>query len=117
MKETAYEYVDFRYYTPSEFEKLGGLWPIRSGTNVAKANYAVGTRMIECYSIHVILNGSVDYTFEDGKARLRKGDLFCLYPAGSTAIRRPITRITRRFACIGWRWTDRRSCRSSRESG
>jgi AraC-like DNA-binding protein len=80
LKEHAHEYVDFRYYTPSEFEKLGGLWPIRSGNNVAKANYAIGTRMIECYSIHFVLNGSVDFTFEEGKERLRKGDLFCLYP-------------------------------------
>lgn len=80
MREYGHEYADFHYYTPTPFERLGGVWLIRSGRTSAKSNYAVGTRMIECYSLHFVLNGSVELLWEGGSAMLRKGDLFALYP-------------------------------------
>ncbi|TYP78117.1 AraC family transcriptional regulator [Paenibacillus methanolicus] len=80
MKEYGHELAAFCYYAPSAFEKLGGLWPIRSGHNIAKAGYAVGPRMIECYSLHVVLDGNVEFQAGEARATLRRGDLFCLFP-------------------------------------
>ncbi|MFB9326078.1 AraC family transcriptional regulator [Paenibacillus aurantiacus] len=80
MKEYGHEYAAFCYYAPSAFEKRGGVWPIRSGHNIAKANYSVGPRMIECYSLHVVLNGSVELQAGEEPVTLRRGDLFCLFP-------------------------------------
>jgi AraC-like DNA-binding protein len=80
MKDYGHEYADILYYTPTEFEKLGGLWPLRSGHNTAKVNYAVGPRFIECYSFHFVLSGSVALTYRNETVILSKGDLFCLHP-------------------------------------
>lgn len=80
MKEFEHEYGEHFYYTASEFEKKGGLWLVRAGWNKAKPNYAVGPKIIECYSIHFVLAGSVRLEYKDGTASLKAGDLFCLYP-------------------------------------
>ncbi|MBJ9992329.1 AraC family transcriptional regulator [Paenibacillus sp. S28] len=80
MIEYGHEYAEYLYHTPSEFEKSGGVWAIRAGRNKAKPNYQVGPRVIECYSVHVVLGGGVTLAFGGRTVRLRSGDLFCLFP-------------------------------------
>ncbi|MBW4084995.1 AraC family transcriptional regulator [Paenibacillus sp. S150] len=80
MKDYGHEYADIFYYTPNEFEKLGGLWPLRTGHNVAKANYSVGPRVIECFSFHFVLSGEVTLSGLGGETVLKKGSMFCLFP-------------------------------------
>jgi AraC-like DNA-binding protein len=80
MKDYGHEYANIQFYTPNEFEKLGGLWPLRTGQNIAKANYAVGPRFIECYSVHFVLSGSVTFSYTNETVTLSNGDLFCLHP-------------------------------------
>ncbi|MBM7567842.1 AraC family transcriptional regulator [Paenibacillus sacheonensis] len=80
MKEFEYEFAESLYYTASEFEKKGGIWPIRAGRNQAKPGYAIGPKIIECYSIHFVAEGAVEFEFKGGAATLEAGDLFCLYP-------------------------------------
>ncbi|MFB9327102.1 helix-turn-helix domain-containing protein [Paenibacillus aurantiacus] len=80
MKDLGHEYADILFYTPSEFEKLGGLWPLRTGHNVAKANYSVGPRVIECYSFHFVLSGAVTLSTMGETVTLTKDSMFCLFP-------------------------------------
>ncbi|KRE55941.1 AraC family transcriptional regulator [Paenibacillus sp. Soil750] len=80
MKEYGHEFAEYLYHTPSEFEKNGGLWIIRAGQNRAKSNYLVGPKVIECYSVHAVISGSVTLVHGNGTVQLCKGDLFCLYP-------------------------------------
>ncbi|MCR8632254.1 helix-turn-helix transcriptional regulator [Paenibacillus radicis (ex Xue et al. 2023)] len=80
MKEYAYEYAERLYHTPTEWEHNGGLWAIRAGQNLAKPNYAVGPRVIECYSLHFVLSGSLALAHGGQTVHLDKGDVFCLYP-------------------------------------
>ncbi|MGO4109116.1 AraC family transcriptional regulator [Paenibacillus sp. YAF4_2] len=80
MKDYGHEFADIFYYTPNEFEKLGGLWPLRTGHNIAKANYSVGPRVIECFSFHFVLNGTVTLSSLGETITLTKGSMFCLFP-------------------------------------
>ncbi|CAH1217055.1 HTH-type transcriptional activator RhaS [Paenibacillus allorhizoplanae] len=80
MKEYGHEYAEYLYHTPSEFEKNGGLWIIRAGQNRAKSNYQIGPKVIECYSLHAVICGTVSLVHGNETVHLRKGDLFCLYP-------------------------------------
>ncbi|GMK47887.1 AraC family transcriptional regulator [Paenibacillus glycanilyticus] len=80
MKDYGHEFADIIYYTPNEFEKLGGLWSLRTGHNIAKANYSVGPRVIECFSFHFVLNGSVTLSSMGETVTLPKGSMFCLFP-------------------------------------
>ncbi|UHA72476.1 AraC family transcriptional regulator [Paenibacillus sp. 481] len=80
MKEYTSEFAEHIYYTPSEIEKKGGIWPVRTGRNVAKPNYSVGSRIIECFSIHCITSGKLSFVHHEQSVMLTRGDLFCLYP-------------------------------------
>lgn len=80
MKEYSHEFAEYLFHTPSDFEKTGGLWIIRAGRNKAKADYQVGPRMIECYSLHFIISGSATFLYGNDTVTLSKGDLFCLFP-------------------------------------
>ncbi|BCG57149.1 AraC family transcriptional regulator [Paenibacillus sp. URB8-2] len=80
MKDYGHEYADIFYYTPNEFEKLGGLWPLRTGHNVAKENYSVGPRVIECFSFHFVLSGEVTLSSLGNTVVLKKESMFCLFP-------------------------------------
>ncbi|WP_127579731.1 AraC family transcriptional regulator [Paenibacillus koleovorans] len=83
MQESEFEFADFIYYTPSGMDKEWQLWPLRAGRNVAKPDYRVGPRRIECYSLHFVLDGAIRVEYGDGRVDLRRGDLFCLYPGKS----------------------------------
>lgn len=91
MKEFDHEFAEHIYYTASAFEKKGGLWPVRAGRNEAKPGYSVGPKIIECYSIHFVLEGAVDFEYKAGSATLSSGDLFCLYPHHKYLYRRAIS--------------------------
>ncbi|MCM3783819.1 AraC family transcriptional regulator [Neobacillus mesonae] len=80
MKDYGHEYADIYYYTPNEFEKLGGLWPLRTGNNIAKADYSVGPRVIECFSFHFVLNGCLTLSSMGKTVTLTKDSMFCLFP-------------------------------------
>lgn len=80
MQEYDYEYADFIYYTPGELDKAGRLWPVRAGRSLAKPNYKVGPKRIECYSLHFIREGKLRLTYGDRQVELQKNDLFCLFP-------------------------------------
>lgn len=80
LQEYEYEYADFIYYTPGDLDRDGQLWPVRAGRSLAKPNYRVGPKRIECYSIHFVLEGRIGLQFEDQRVELQKDDVFCLFP-------------------------------------
>lgn len=80
MREYANEFMEMWYHTPDEFDKTGGLWPLRVGRNVAKPNYQSGPRSIAFHSIHFVREGCVELQFGNQRIVLNKGDLFCLFP-------------------------------------
>lgn len=80
MKEYVFEYRDSCRYTPSEFDCLGGIWPLRAGRNVAKSNYSVGPRIIDWYSLHFIVSGSLSFSYGNETVQLSQNDIFCLQP-------------------------------------
>lgn len=80
MRETHHEFIESQYYLPTEFDKMGGVWPLKVGYNISKPNYHMGPRIIEYFSIHFVTQGRVLYTYKNQKSVLREGDVFCLYP-------------------------------------
>lgn len=80
LQEYEHEYADFIYYTPGDLDREGQLWPVRAGRTIAKPNYQVGPKRIECFSLHLILEGTVVLEFEGQRIELGKDDLFCLFP-------------------------------------
>lgn len=78
--EFPHEYADHWFYTPTPFEKSGGIWPIRAGKTFTKSNYKIGPRFITYYSLHFVLGGEGNFSQGAYKGALNKGDLFCLYP-------------------------------------
>ncbi|MDO3408925.1 AraC family transcriptional regulator [Saccharibacillus sp. CPCC 101409] len=80
MQEYEHEYARFIYYTPGELDREAQLWPIRGGRTIAKPNYRVGPKRIECYSLHFVLGGELAFEYDDRRIELRRGDVFCLFP-------------------------------------
>ncbi len=80
MQEYEYEYAEFIYYTPGYLDKEEQIWPVRAGRSIAKPNYRVGPKRIECYSLHFVHEGMVRLEFDDKRVDLQKNDLFCLFP-------------------------------------
>lgn len=80
MQEYDHEFAEFIYYTPGYLDKEAQLWPVRGGRSIAKANYKVGPKRIECYSLHLVLEGRLCLEFGDKRVELSKNDLFCLFP-------------------------------------
>ncbi|WP_256760391.1 AraC family transcriptional regulator [Cohnella sp. WQ 127256] len=80
MQETLVEYVDMWYFKPDGFAELGGVWPIRMGTNIAKPTYRIRPRQIPYCNIHFIHDGQVELIYGDRKVVLGKGDMFCKFP-------------------------------------
>lgn len=59
MKEDHHEFLDIIFFTPSEFEKAGGAWPIRIGRNIVKTNYHIGPRTTPYHYLLFVLEGKV----------------------------------------------------------
>ncbi|MCJ8008004.1 AraC family transcriptional regulator [Lederbergia wuyishanensis] len=80
MRETKHELIDCQFYFPSEFDLLGGVWPLKVGNNIAKPNYHIGPRVIEHFSIHFVVKGKVLYTYKNQETVLEAGDIFAIFP-------------------------------------
>lgn len=80
MQETPVEFIDLWYYKPDGFAELGGVWPVRIGTNIAKPNYRNGPRQTPYCNIHFIHEGNVEFVYNGEKVVLGKRDMFCKFP-------------------------------------
>lgn len=80
LQEYDHEFAEFIYYTPGCLDKEAQLWPVRGGRSIAKSNYKVGPKRIECFSLHFVLEGSMCLEYDDKRIKLGKNDLFCLFP-------------------------------------
>lgn len=67
-------------HVPDAFDKLGGLWPLHIGHNIAKPNYTNGPRQTTYADIHFVIEGNVLLHFGHDQVLLEQGDLFCKYP-------------------------------------
>jgi AraC-like DNA-binding protein len=97
MREYHNEYVDFFYYTPSDIEKNFNLCLVRGGRNMAKPNYMVGPKRIDCYSMHFVREGKLHVECEGVSVELEKGDLFVMFPGHSylyrTCVNEPLPQL------------------------
>lgn len=80
MQEYTNEFADKWLKLPSTLQQKGGIWIVRAGRNDAKPNYRIGPKIIECYSLHFILEGELLLEYDEKRVLLKKGDLFCLFP-------------------------------------
>lgn len=80
MKDFEFERAEFLYYNPSDWERMGLFWPVRSGISQARMNYRVGPKRIDYYSLHFVREGSLQLEFSGASHTLHAGDVFCLYP-------------------------------------
>lgn len=80
MKEDHHEFLDIIFFTPSEFEKSGGAWPIRIGRNMAKTNYHIGPRTTPFHYLLFVLEGEGTFIQNGQRHALRPRDAFCLFP-------------------------------------
>lgn len=80
MQETATEFVDLWFFKPDGFDELGGIWPVRMGSNIAKPNYRNGPRQTPYCNFHFIHEGRLQLVYGTGQAVLGRGDMFCKFP-------------------------------------
>ncbi|WP_028547421.1 AraC family transcriptional regulator [Paenibacillus sp. UNC451MF] len=80
MQEFANEFADIWLKLPSPLQQKGGMWIVRAGRNEAKPCYRIGPKIIECHSLHFILEGELTFEYDEKQVVLKKGDLFCLFP-------------------------------------
>ena len=80
MKEDHHEFLDIVFFTPSEFEKAGGAWPIRIGQNMGKSNYRIGPRTTPYHYLLFVLEGEGTLIQNGQEYPLRPRDAFCLFP-------------------------------------
>jgi len=80
MREYNMEYAEVHFQPFDTFAKAGGMWPSRIGRMRAKSNYKRGPAQISHYSLHFVLNGLVQLTYDNDKIVLGKGDVFCKFP-------------------------------------
>jgi AraC-like DNA-binding protein len=80
MQEYLHEFKEVLFRAPTELEKIGGVWPLRIGKNVAKPDYFVEPRKITFHSLHFVLNGSIHLVHNGSEFVLHQGDVFCLFP-------------------------------------
>ncbi len=81
MQEYAREFAEFRMQVPSELQRAGGVYLLRSGKNRAKPDYDVGPKKIECYSFHFVMKGGLLVWDERGRTfALQEGQMMCFFP-------------------------------------
>lgn len=80
MREDYHEFLEIHFFTPSNFEKTGNIWPIRLGYNIAKPNYHIGPRTSPYYYLLFVLEGTGTFTQNNVTYSLGKNDIFCLLP-------------------------------------
>ncbi|WP_366294949.1 AraC family transcriptional regulator [Paenibacillus sp. AN1007] len=80
MKEDHQEFLDILFFTPSEFEKASGAWPLRIGRNIAKSSYHIGPRTTPYHYLLFVLEGEGTFIQNGQQYPLRARDAFCLFP-------------------------------------
>jgi AraC-like DNA-binding protein len=80
MLEESCEFAERYFFTPTALEKVGGLWLVRLGRNIAKPNYHIGPRYVPYFSLHFVVDGCGIFQQEDDTYELAKGDVFCIFP-------------------------------------
>ncbi|MCU6710642.1 AraC family transcriptional regulator [Paenibacillus sp. J5C_2022] len=88
LKDYGHERAEFLYHTPSEWEKSGQLWMVRGGRSIAKPSYQAGPKRMDCYSLHVVIEGELLFECDDMRITAREGDLVCLFPDHTYTYRR-----------------------------
>lgn len=68
-----------KHFIPDNFSRIGGLWPVRMGRNTT-SNNKMDPKIIECFNVHFVLEGTIEFAFENNEATLTSGDVFCMYP-------------------------------------
>ncbi|TMV45253.1 AraC family transcriptional regulator [Paenibacillus mesophilus] len=76
----ARELADVRMRVPTELQKQGGVWVLRTGMTRAKPGYDIGPKRIEHYSIHFVLEGNLRLRTDMDEFSVHAGDLFCMVP-------------------------------------
>ncbi|MGG4340274.1 AraC family transcriptional regulator [Paenibacillus lautus] len=76
----AFEYAEMKYCIPSDMERKGGIWILRTGRSMAKPHYYVGPKISENYTLHFVLSGKITLAYGDEEVTLSEGDVFCLFP-------------------------------------
>lgn len=87
MQEFTHEYAQHYYLNPNAFTKMSGLWCIRLGHNIAKPNYQVGPKRIECFSLHFVVEGQLVLQHDGGEVILQPDDICCFFPDESYSYR------------------------------
>lgn len=80
MQEFGHEFADVWLKLPSPLLQKGGMRIVRAGRNIAKPHYHVGPKIIECHSLHFIMEGELLFEYNGQRKHLKAGDLFCLFP-------------------------------------
>lgn len=80
LHDYGHEWAEFLYHTPSEWETGGQAWAVRGGQSTTKPGYHVGPKRMDCYSIHIIREGTLHFISGNQAFAVNKGDIFCMFP-------------------------------------
>jgi AraC-like DNA-binding protein len=86
-------------HSPTESERLFGVWPVLAGRSQTKPHYDVGPRVRPHYSLHIVLAGRAVFRSDsmERDVEVAAGDLFCIFPDAIThqrAVRADPPRLT-----------------------
>ncbi|WP_157279801.1 AraC family transcriptional regulator [Paenibacillus swuensis] len=84
MYEQHNQFIERHFFTPSEHEKISGVWPVRLGRNRAKPNYYIGPKVSSLCSLHFVLKGKGMFVQDEIHYPIAEQDLFCLFPKKSS---------------------------------
>lgn len=80
MNEHEQEWLAIFPIQPTDYEKQLGVWPLRIGANIAKANYHIGPRVTPYYYLLCVLEGEGTFIQQKKTYHLGPNDIFCLFP-------------------------------------
>lgn len=79
-QEHHHEFLEIYYFMPSDFEKSGPVWLIRTGITEGKPNYHIGPKISPYHYMIFVLEGEGRFIQGNRTYSLRPNDLFCLFP-------------------------------------
>ncbi|MDF2721977.1 MAG: AraC family transcriptional regulator [Paenibacillus sp.] len=85
MLEIANQYIESLLFVPDPLSKELGIWLLAIGRNIAKPEYDVKQRRHQRYTIHFVMQGQVELSYDQMSVVLGKGDSFCMFPGYSYA--------------------------------
>jgi len=80
LKEDHQEWLKILYFTPTHFEKMGALWPVRLGATIAKPHYHIGPRITSCFHLFFVVDGKGQFIQNGQHYSIKKNDIFCIFP-------------------------------------